>query len=30
VYFVLMRRYARVDPPPLRDEEPAAAPALSY
>jgi cytochrome d ubiquinol oxidase subunit I len=30
VYFVLMRRYARVDPPPLRDEGPAAAPALSY
>jgi cytochrome d ubiquinol oxidase subunit I len=30
VDFVLMRRFARVDPPPLREEPTAAAPALSY
>jgi cytochrome d ubiquinol oxidase subunit I len=30
VDFVLMRRYARVDPPPLREESAAAVPALSY
>jgi cytochrome bd-type quinol oxidase subunit 1 len=30
VYFVLMRRYARVDPPLLRDEGAVPAPALSY
>jgi cytochrome d ubiquinol oxidase subunit I len=30
VDFVLMRRFARVDPPPLREESAAAAPALSY
>ncbi|HVI18738.1 MAG TPA: cytochrome ubiquinol oxidase subunit I [Gaiellales bacterium] len=30
VDFVLMRRYARVDPPPLREESAAALPALSY
>jgi len=30
VDFVLMRRYARVDPPPLREESAPAVPALSY
>jgi cytochrome d ubiquinol oxidase subunit I len=30
VDFVLMRRYARVDPPPLREESAAPVPALSY
>jgi uncharacterized membrane protein len=30
VDFVLMRRYARIDPPPLREESAAAVPALSY
>jgi cytochrome bd ubiquinol oxidase subunit I len=30
VDFVLMRRYARVDPPPLREESAAAVPALGY
>jgi cytochrome d ubiquinol oxidase subunit I len=30
VDFVLMRRFARVDPPTLRDEAVEAAPALSY
>jgi cytochrome d ubiquinol oxidase subunit I len=30
VDFVLMRRYARLDPPPLREETPAAVPAPSY
>jgi cytochrome d ubiquinol oxidase subunit I len=30
VDFVLMRRFARVDPPPLREEAAAAEPALSY
>src|SRR6476661_6693993 len=30
VDFVLMRRYARLDPPPLQEESAAAVPALSY
>jgi cytochrome d ubiquinol oxidase subunit I len=30
VDFVLMRRYARLDPPPLREEAPAAVPAPGY
>jgi cytochrome d ubiquinol oxidase subunit I len=30
VDFVLMRRYARLDPPPLREEAPAAMPAPSF
>jgi cytochrome bd ubiquinol oxidase subunit I len=30
VDFILMRRYARLDPPPLREEAPAAVPAPSY
>jgi cytochrome d ubiquinol oxidase subunit I len=30
VDFVLMRRYARLDPPPLREEAPAAVPAPSF